>query len=206
MKHELPHTNCDAYLLGMSVVAAILIAISFTVGSCTGSDDAITRRTQEQYDEFRAELMSEARRDEFLEGLDPQDASIWRALVPFAEINRECNALPECADGPTHATRPITVITRSKHGDATFIAVLGVETWTPHGRLLVPRSTFYYYVGDRAGALWRMRPGATHGEVRDSRTAEWRFEPTSDWVLNEARTAFITEWRSRLAETGVQGP
>lgn len=194
------------WFIGMVALVAMIVAISFMVSGC-GSDDRIVQHVPHDALEqhaVRTELVREAQRDEFLEGLDPQDASLWSALVPFAEFDRDCNALPECTDGPTHTTRPITIVTRSRHGDVMFIAVLGIETWTPHGRQLLPRSTFYYYVGDQAGALWRMRPGATHGEVRDARLAEWRPEPTSDWVLNVARTAFITEWRRRLTESGAQ--
>ncbi len=198
-----------------AVITAVLTVVCFEAHECGAAIVAerdAERETAEKIAKWqedaerRAYLVGEARLSGFLDDLDPQDASIWHALLPYAELDRDCNVLPECEQGPTHTKRPIMVVTRSKHGDAQFIAVLGVNVWDPRGHDYTPQGTLYYYVDDRAGTWWRIRPGSVHSEVRYSSSDEWLAEPTSDWVLNEARTAFINESRRRLVESGAQGP
>lgn len=160
--------------------------------------------------ERREALYREASREMFLDGIDPQDASIWIAMLPKAELDEHCNALPECTQDTMHVARPITVQARSPWSDGTsFIAVLGIEVLTPHSHRIIPRST--YYVGSQQGVLWRMQTGASQAEVRnlyerDHRLNDWRpvSQSASDYMLGEVRTAFITEWRRRLTETGAQ--
>ncbi|MDO8622006.1 MAG: hypothetical protein Q7R80_02145 [bacterium] len=152
-----------------------------------------------------AQLVREVARDEFLEGVDPQDASLWSALVPYAELDRDCNALPECTQDTMHVARPITVTARSQYGDVAYIAVLGIEARTPGGgHNVIPRIT--YYVGNQGGALWRMPTGATQAEVRTPYLDEWQpvTQSASDWMRDEVRTAFIAEWRRRLIPPRAQ--
>lgn len=153
--------------------------------------------------ERRAQLVREATQGEFLTGLDPQDAALWGALVPFAELDRDCNALPECTQDSMHVARPIVVTARSGLGDLMHTAVLGIEAWAPQGHVVIPRIT--YYAGHQGGALWRMRTGATQAEVRTPHTDEWHpvVQSASGEMRDDVRTAFIHDLQRRITNAAA---
>lgn len=140
--------------------------------------------------ERRAQLVQVAKRDKFLDGLDPQDAKLWSDLVPFAELDEQCNSLPECTQDQMHIARPITVRVQSTDGDLTYLAVLGLDIFTPQGHEMVPRIT--YIIGQQDGALMRMQSDRDLVEMRFPETGGW-FEMNillTDWFRDRVRTKF----------------
>ena len=146
--------------------------------------------------ERRERLVQTAKRNKFLRGMDPQDASIWISLVPFAELDEHCNALPECTQDQMHMARPIIVQTRGEYGEG-YVAVLGLDVYAPQGHSVIPSMT--YYVGTQGGGLWRFQTGKALVEVRHLDTNEWvSIEPTqSDQMRDDVRTAFVYELGKR---------
>lgn len=202
--------------LGMLVTAAVTVVLTivcmkaYEFGEAMVAEHVAEQETAEKIIawernvERREALYRAASREAFLGGIDPADASVWIAMLPQATLDEHCNALPECTQSSTHVARPITVTARSPWGDAVFIAVLGVEVFTPNSHQVIPRST--YYVGSQQGALWRMETGATQAEVRNPYLDEWRpvAQSMSDDMLGEVRTAFIAKWKRQLAAPGAQ--
>lgn len=156
------------------------------------SGQAATQQHIERLERLE-QLVREGARDEFLNAIAPQDAVLWGALLPYAELDRDCNALPECVDDSMGSSRPITVQARGEYGDVVHIAILGIETWTPHGHGIIPRIT--YYVGSQGGALLRAGAGETPVEARDPRSGAWiEVDPESAGRMRASmRTAFYRE-------------